>query len=78
MRLKSAVKKAKDDLFEGRSVSLAAGVAPPDDDLLKASAKIAPKQKPKEVEPGKRTSTREEKARKKEGEEDAGGIDWIT
>jgi hypothetical protein len=30
------------------------------------------------VEPGKRTSTREEKARKKEGEEDAGGIDWIT
>lgn len=78
VRLKSAVKKAKDDLFEGRSVSLAAGVALPDDDLLKASAKIAPKQKPKEVEPGKRTSTREEKARKKEGEEDAGGIDWIT
>jgi hypothetical protein len=78
VRMKSAVKKAKDDLFEGRSVSLAAGAALPDDDLLKASSKIAPKQRPKEVEPGKRTIASGEKTRKKEDQEDADEIDWIT
>jgi len=77
VRLKSAIKKAKDDLFEGRAISLSSSVAPPDDDLMKVSAKIAPKQKPKEVEPGKRVISPEKRFCKKE-EEEASGIDWIT
>ncbi|MDK2975254.1 MAG: tubulin-like protein CetZ [Methanofollis sp.] len=74
--LKSAIKKAKDDLFEGKSVSLSTGGALPNDDLMKASAKIAPKQKPKEVEPGKRVLSSEKSHHKKEGGEDD-TIDWI-
>ncbi|TAJ45276.1 tubulin/FtsZ family protein [Methanofollis fontis] len=75
--MKSTVKKAKDDIFTGESVRMRDGSVAPADDVLVGPSRIAPKQQPKEVEPGKRKiSVSEGDTKKKKG--DSEHIDWIT
>lgn len=73
--LKGVVKKAKDDLLKNSTVLLNDPGSRPIDDVLRGGMHLAPKQKPKEIVPG-RGKIRSQETEKKE-DEDQDGIDWI-
>lgn len=73
--LKGVVKKTKDDLLKSDTVLRNDSGTRPIDDVLRGGMHLAPKQKPKEIEPGRGKIQGPEA--KKEDEESQDGIDWI-
>jgi cell division GTPase FtsZ len=71
--LKGVVKKAKDDLLKKDMVLQNDVGTRPIDDVLRGGMHLAPKQRPKEIEPGRGKIPRPE-AEKEENQDD---IDWI-
>ncbi|WP_298669622.1 tubulin/FtsZ family protein [uncultured Methanofollis sp.] len=75
--LKGVVKKAKDDLLKTNTVLLNDPGTRPIDDVLRGGMHIAPKQAPKEIEPGHGKIPGPETRKKDEEEESQDSIDWI-
>ncbi|MDD4254783.1 MAG: tubulin/FtsZ family protein [Methanofollis sp.] len=77
--LKWVVKKAKDDLLGNDAVLLNDPGTRPIDDVLRGGMHLAPKQKPKEIEPGrgKITGLETKKQEEEEEEESQDSIEWI-